>query len=427
MGRGHAFEVSAFACVYAWGSLLYTYTTAGWETLLASACGLLWAAIAIGLRRCRDGRAQRLMAALAGCVGSALLVGGTGGPVAAVVGVGLCNTAYGAFIAWTARSMEVRETSPANAAKVVSAGVGGAALLVVVLSVFSDWVRTVASVVLPLGSLLWLRRSTGAGDHAAQTPLPTRRGVAFMTAFFLMGLCNGLIWDRNSGTLSNEVCAVACVVICAQVLLTSDRWINAHWCQIPLVTFLVAQCALFAVAWSGDGAPTSVYNAAILLLYATFLYTFVYLCASGGTQPLRVSPSDVKALPSHLERLVFWPPAVLVFLIAHELAVAAAPFAPMRLMLAALLMTPATVLVFWCTLARPEVAPDGRFKEVALEGRGLTPREIQVILSFARGRSIKGIAQDESISVNTVKSHIAHAYVKLGVHSRDELRELLDG
>lgn len=57
---------------------------------------------------------------------------------------------------------------------------------------------------------------------------------------------------------------------------------------------------------------------------------------------------------------------------------------------------------------------------------GLTQREAEVLLLFAQGRSAPFIAEKLMVSLSTVKSHIAHAYAKCGVHSRQELISLIE-
>ena len=57
---------------------------------------------------------------------------------------------------------------------------------------------------------------------------------------------------------------------------------------------------------------------------------------------------------------------------------------------------------------------------------GLTQREAEVLLLFAQGRSAPFIAEKLTVSLSTVKSHIAHAYAKCGVHSRQELISLIE-
>lgn len=56
----------------------------------------------------------------------------------------------------------------------------------------------------------------------------------------------------------------------------------------------------------------------------------------------------------------------------------------------------------------------------------LTPRERDVLLHFAAGRSIPWIAQHFTISEGTVRSHTRHLYEKAGVHSRQELLDVLE-
>ena len=58
--------------------------------------------------------------------------------------------------------------------------------------------------------------------------------------------------------------------------------------------------------------------------------------------------------------------------------------------------------------------------------KGLTPREAQVAVQLARGRTAGAIACDLGISENTAWAHIKHVYVKLGVHGKQELIELIE-
>jgi DNA-binding CsgD family transcriptional regulator len=51
-------------------------------------------------------------------------------------------------------------------------------------------------------------------------------------------------------------------------------------------------------------------------------------------------------------------------------------------------------------------------------GRGLTPREIEVVGLVLQGRSNKDIEKALFISIHTVKNHLYKIYQKLGVRSR---------
>ena len=56
---------------------------------------------------------------------------------------------------------------------------------------------------------------------------------------------------------------------------------------------------------------------------------------------------------------------------------------------------------------------------------GLTNRETEVMEAIARGLSMASIAEELFISENTVRTHSKHIYVKLDIHSRQELGSML--
>ncbi|WP_080799877.1 helix-turn-helix transcriptional regulator [Arabiibacter massiliensis] len=56
----------------------------------------------------------------------------------------------------------------------------------------------------------------------------------------------------------------------------------------------------------------------------------------------------------------------------------------------------------------------------------LSAREFQVVGEFSSGRSARYIADFLVLSEHTVKTHLRRAYAKLGVHSRQELLNLID-
>lgn len=56
----------------------------------------------------------------------------------------------------------------------------------------------------------------------------------------------------------------------------------------------------------------------------------------------------------------------------------------------------------------------------------LTQREIEVMQMICIGRSRTFIAETLFVSENTVKSHVSHIYGKLGIHSKQELQNMID-
>lgn len=57
--------------------------------------------------------------------------------------------------------------------------------------------------------------------------------------------------------------------------------------------------------------------------------------------------------------------------------------------------------------------------------RGPPPREAEVLGYLARGRSSTYIAKALFLSTETVKVHVKHIYDKTGVHSREDLLDLV--
>ena len=60
------------------------------------------------------------------------------------------------------------------------------------------------------------------------------------------------------------------------------------------------------------------------------------------------------------------------------------------------------------------------------ERYGLTARETELLAMALKGKTRSQIEQELHLSANTVKTHLRHAYGKLGVHSKAEASELLE-
>lgn len=57
----------------------------------------------------------------------------------------------------------------------------------------------------------------------------------------------------------------------------------------------------------------------------------------------------------------------------------------------------------------------------------LTARELQIAVLFAQGLTEKAIGRRLGTSPHTVGTHLAHVYLKLGVHSRSALAARIAG
>jgi DNA-binding CsgD family transcriptional regulator len=104
------------------------------------------------------------------------------------------------------------------------------------------------------------------------------------------------------------------------------------------------------------------------------------------------------------------------------------------------LMMSAVLLVAVCALVAFTNLRIGFGKEIKTKGDdafvrvcealsangGLSTREHQVFVRLVRGHTIKSIAEAFTLSTSTIKSQISSIYSKLGVHSRQELINLVE-
>ena len=77
----------------------------------------------------------------------------------------------------------------------------------------------------------------------------------------------------------------------------------------------------------------------------------------------------------------------------------------------------------------PAPTPTPRFKikcEQLARHHGVSERELEVMMLTAKGRSANRIADDLGVTLATVNSHVHHIYQKLGVHSRQEMLDLIE-
>jgi len=68
----------------------------------------------------------------------------------------------------------------------------------------------------------------------------------------------------------------------------------------------------------------------------------------------------------------------------------------------------------------PSINTQARCNEKAIKALGLTRRELEILGLLAQGKSNKEIARDLGLSPNTIKTHLANLYEKLGVRNRTQ-------
>lgn len=70
-------------------------------------------------------------------------------------------------------------------------------------------------------------------------------------------------------------------------------------------------------------------------------------------------------------------------------------------------------------------ALENRCAEIGIQ-YGLTARENEVFLLLARGRNGRFVQEELVVSYNTVKAHVKHIYAKIGIHTQQELIDLVE-
>lgn len=119
-----------------------------------------------------------------------------------------------------------------------------------------------------------------------------------------------------------------------------------------------------------------------------------------------------------------------------------APFSPQALSLIALLATLAVLVSYMfifserdlITLTKPEKPEDterkvrfyDRCMNIAEEYK-LSPKEIEIMILFAKGRSSARIQEELYISRGTCTTHLRHIYQKMDVHDKQEFLDLIEG
>lgn len=75
-------------------------------------------------------------------------------------------------------------------------------------------------------------------------------------------------------------------------------------------------------------------------------------------------------------------------------------------------------------VGRIKMSQEYPLKDELMDQHGITPREREVILGLAAGKTLAQIAQELFISYKTVDNHVSNIYRKTGVSSRQELFRL---
>ncbi len=72
------------------------------------------------------------------------------------------------------------------------------------------------------------------------------------------------------------------------------------------------------------------------------------------------------------------------------------------------------------TVATRRHGPEFQRNDAALKSLGLTGQEMKVLAALASGQSNKALARSLGLSPNTIKTHLANLFAKLGAATRTE-------
>lgn len=306
-----------------------------------------------------------------------------------------------------------------------------------------------AMLMLPIASLLCLRAGFRSLSES-ELPCPVFGGCSFpwkpvllMALFaFAFGLKEPSLYAGSFGLHSAFGTLVIALVVFAGIVSQGSRFDfrTVHRFALPLMvaTFLVLPSLGFLDSAAADFCMTGSYTAFSILIM-TILANLSYRYGVSAIWLFGIE-RVVRTLFNLLGR-----ETGSVFARFDLVAGLPSDFALNALVI--LLVAILTMMLFserepsgrWGVVVLDEAAGDageGGFAvksqqlvelcgKVAKE-RGLSRREEEVLLLLAQRKSIGDIEEELVIAKGTAKTHIRNVYRKLGVHSRDELVELLE-
>jgi DNA-binding CsgD family transcriptional regulator len=224
-----------------------------------------------------------------------------------------------------------------------------------------------------------------------------------------------------------------------------------------LLTFLIiAGCMLLV----GEKGLRAIYRVVMLIMALFFMLLPVFINLSGIESALALTGygtfnlliwillagiSHIYRLPSVVIFGIGWGMVSLGMLfgsIIGRLIVTIAPFSPQAISLITLLATLCILVSYMFVFKEKDledlIIPDDetaneprqqRFQErcrTIASKYHLTPKESEIMILFAKGRSAARIQQDLFISRGTCTTHLRHIYQKLGVHDKQEFLDIIE-
>ncbi len=251
----------------------------------------------------------------------------------------------------------------------------------------------------------------------------------------IFGYAFMLLYHLSNSLLLGTMAVAVFVDLAFSVLFGRGKWIQfAGWAR---VCGAFVSCALILLVFP-------VGPLANVALFVIIVFWFMFRTMNGGSLTDLANHCDYSMLYSSLRGKL---PANIGFTIGLAVGVAGissndTPVFEMYIPLAIVAVFILTALFFlpfdaesktpgYKTLAlvdmhEPRDANLSETCKAVTERYKLSPRESEVLTYLVRGRNAKHIAEKLFISESTTKTHISNIYRKLGIHSQQELLDLLE-
>lgn len=286
----------------------------------------------------------------------------------------------------------------------------------------------------------------GTGDEPRGAGLPLWLSIACIALYgFLMGRVQSLGGGggpvASAGFLSGYAISIAAVVASLFMYLLAHLRRPHAVTRVAVLVTLVA--ALYLSGVFGSAIEPGATIAMTVARFACFAYIWLLSCDGRvGREAGGAGAGGRRTLLPVLAFSAGWGAFTLVNTLSTKigLAIGAGQGAGFALYNVAMVACFAVLILVellprrLAVASQPGSGTSGSSSEDALAARcqklarehGLTARELDVLVPLVRGRSAASIASALGMSTETARTHIRHIYQKTGIHSREELMDVIE-
>ena len=269
--------------------------------------------------------------------------------------------------------------------------------------------------------------------EAVKCGLCAGTGVMILPFFYGIFLEFSYVKDINSalGDQVSELVAIAILLILLVVTAFISRTFSLVRLFVAATPFYTALLLISPLFWDSTPVSSSVFIRAVLAVYNTALW--IYLARITFFKP------EKRLLYFSLAVGILWLSTLigqitganlLTFTLVDSgviagISLTAVWILAMVSVLLLLLFIRSHDLLFTKSLTNTTPSLLDRIHSFS-DSFGLSPRETEILIEFAHGRSASYIGNNFFISEHTVKTHLRRIYSKAKVHNRQELLNLID-